>query len=78
MERSKNTNISTTSSTVTPTTTSDCPATGMPPMSSLASEKAGVREPSAPKKNSPSPTSTPCSATDTISRMSTLAWANGR
>ena len=37
-----------------------------------------MREPSAPKKNSPSPTSARCSATDTISRISTVASASGR
>ena len=78
IERPKKRNSDTTSTNVTPTTTSDCPLICRPPTSKRASENAGVREPSAPKKSRPNPVSTPCSATDTISSISTEALASGR
>ena len=78
MERPKNKNSNTTSTSVTPSTTSDCPVICSPPSSKRASENAGVREPSAPKNSKPRPTSTPCSATETISSVSTVASASGR
>ena len=77
MDRPKNRNSSITSASVTPSTTSDWPETGIPPKSKRASENGGVREPSAPKNSRPRPTSTPCSATDTMSSMSTEASASG-
>ena len=51
---------------------------GSPPRSQRASDIGVVREPSAPKKNRPSPIIARCSATDTISRISTVACASGR
>ena len=78
IERPKNRNSSITSASVTPSTTSDWPEMGIPPSSKRASENGGVREPSAPKNSRPRPTSTPCSATDTMSSISTDASASGR
>ena len=78
MERSKNTYIAASSTTAAPITTSDWPLTGKPPRSQRASHIVAVRAPSAPKKYKPSPTMTQCSATDTISSISTLACASGR
>jgi hypothetical protein len=40
------------------------------------SQKLGLRKPSAPKKNRPSPTSAKCTPTETISSTSTLASAS--
>ena len=50
----------------------------MEPSSKRASENGVVREPSAPKNSKPAPTSTPCNATATISKISTEASARGR
>src|SRR6218665_906254 len=66
------------SASVTPSTTSDWPEMAMPPNAQRASTNAGVRAPSAPKNSRPSPTSTPCSATATMSSISTEASASGR
>ncbi len=44
---------------------------------SIASENAGVREPSAPKNTRPRPVSAKCTPTDTISSTSTDASASG-
>jgi len=49
----------------------------MSPIVIDAVANAGVREPSAPKNQRPSPSITKCSATDTMRSTSTLASANG-
>ena len=54
-----------------------CTLTLTPPISNEADEKAGVRDPSAPKNQRPSPVSAKCTATETISSTSTLASASG-
>jgi hypothetical protein len=77
MVRPKNTASTTISIRLAPTTHSVWPLTFTRPSSKLASEKAGVREPSAPKNSRPSPTNAQCTATDTISSTSTLASARG-
>ncbi|MNV93427.1 hypothetical protein D3C71_1881160 [compost metagenome] len=59
IERSKNTNSDTTSTSATPSTTRDWPEMEISAMSNLDSEKGVVREPSAPKNSRPRPTSTP-------------------
>jgi len=59
------------------TTSRLCTLTTTPDKSNEAAEKAGVREPSAPKNHSPSPVSAKCTATDTMSSTSTLASASG-
>ncbi len=49
----------------------------MPETSNDAAENGGVREPSAPKNQSPSPVSAKWTPTETISSTSTLASAIG-
>ncbi len=74
--RSKNSHSITISATVTATMINAWPDTDSAPSEKRASQKLGLRKPSAPKKNRPRPTSAKCTPTDTISSASTLASAS--
>jgi hypothetical protein len=65
------------SAALAPSTHSVWPLTVSVPRSNRASLNGVVREPSAPKKSSPRPTSERCTATETISSTSTEASASG-
>jgi hypothetical protein len=75
--RSKKTYSATMRAALKPTVQRLCAVTVTPPTLIVPSEKGGVREPSAPKKASSSPTSARCSATDTIRSTSVVASRSG-
>ncbi len=74
--RSKNSHSPTISASEATKMMTVCPDSVSAPMEKRASQKLGLRKPSAPKKNSPSPTSAKCTPTETISSTSTLASAS--